>query len=146
MLSMLSWCFNMLPLLLLSHVISCVCFVSIYSMQYIFMILVLKVHGLFQTFFSCNTCLFPFLLCSLEVISIMVVWLIVNPCVLLNVSFLLFLSHGMHCVSFVCSQFCRLVARNPSQVKLFVCLLCVRCTACSQTFGILFLPIQTCAS
>jgi hypothetical protein len=60
--------------------------------------------------------------------------------------FLLFLSHVMHCVSFVCSQFHYLVARNPFQVKLFVCLLCVTCIACSQTFGILFLPIQTCAS
>ena len=127
MLSIPPWCFNMLPLLLLSHVISCVCFVSIYSMQYIFMILVLKVHGLFQTFFSCNTCLFPFLLCSLEVIFIMVVWLIVNPCVLLNVFFLLFLSHVMHCVSFVCSQIFCLVAKNPFQAELFVCLLFVRC-------------------
>ena len=108
------------------------------------MILVLKVHGLFQTFFSCNTCLFPFLLCSLEVISIMVVWLIVNPCVLLNVFFLLFLSHVMHCVSFVCSQFLCLIARNPFQVKLFVCLLLVRCIACPRTFGLLFLPIHTC--
>ena len=59
--------------------------------------------------------------------SIMVVWLIVNPCVLLNVSFLLFLSHVMHCVSLVCSQIFCLVAKNPFQAELFVCLLFVRC-------------------
>jgi hypothetical protein len=79
------------------------------------------------SFLAMPVCFQSFLLYALEVISIMVVWLIVNPCVLLNVSFLLFLSHVMHCVSFVCSQIFCLVAKNPFQAELFVCLLFVRC-------------------
>ena len=57
------------------------------------------------SFLAMPVCFQSFLAYALEVISIMVVWLIVNPCVLLNVSFLLFLSHVMNCVSFVLKSF-----------------------------------------
>jgi len=79
---------------------SCACSVSVSSMQYIFMILVLEVHGLFQCFFlAIFVCFQSFILYSLEVICIMVVWLIVNPCVLFNVSFSFVFCH-MSCIVF----------------------------------------------